>query len=320
MTDRTKEAVPQMPQRDWHLTEFLSWLERQDYSQFDFHGVVDSFKGPSCRRDYIDILQSIFGHKYTDIDRKPRVTWSTLMISETIFVDVETRPEKLHEYLGFAQLLLGSIARQESVYDAHHLHLIYCSIDKGEILLSLARLINRSNATSRFSRIILVPYSHPKEGYTDDGSRDEKWMPNRYYGRPLKLFSRALSLLPDGFAEGFNTFLRFRLDDDDVWAPWALNELVYNARILIAEDGADVRYLGIPSVYLYYPYHGGQLSLVRMKTIMHGSKVIVSKDWTLLTQRHPWQVVESFSKNTARKYRKNGVDLKLATNARPFFC
>lgn len=242
-----------------------------------------------------------------------------LIITETIFADVEKRSDKVREFLNYYDLTLKSIANQVAVTNARHIHFSYVSSDKPVAVATIARMINRYNQQSDFSELRLVVFSHPAEGYPEpeNGHIDRKMRPSLFGDRPGILFQKAFSNLASPALKTSKLFIRASIDDDDAWLPWAMKEFAYQGMELMSTPGRDNRCIGFPHQYIFYPMESGRLDSVSMRMVMPGAKFNISSDWNTINRRHPWMLPESFSANNERRLRHQGVDIRLAYSARP---
>lgn len=242
-----------------------------------------------------------------------------LILTETVFADVENRSEKVREFLGYYDLTLKSIADQIAVSGARHIHFTYVSSDKPLAIATVARMINKYNAESKFSEFRLVLFDHPLEGYPEpeNGHIDRKMRPSLFGERPNILFSKAFSNLALPGLKGSDLFIRSSIDDDDAWLPWAMKEFAYQGSALMDTPGRDNRCIGFPHQYIFYPIEAGRLDSVSMRMVMPGAKFNISRSWDIIESRHPWMLPESFSANNERRLRHQGVDIRLAYTARP---
>lgn len=241
------------------------------------------------------------------------------VISETVFADVEKRPEKLESFLNYYRLTLNSLGEQILPASVRYVHITHVSIDKPLEVISIAKWINNLNKKVGALQFLLHPFSHPASGYPkpENGHIDAIMRPSLFNGRPRYLFNRAFSLLNDDSIKSSELFVRASIDDDDMWLPWTVAEFVRLAGENVKLTGRKSRCIGIPNQFIYYPLDEGRLDFVRMDRVMPGSKFNFSSEWEVIEERHPWMLPESFSTNVARQMRAREVDICLVTNARP---
>lgn len=183
-----------------------------------------------------------------------RKDYDLVIFSETIFADVETRWQKLRDFLDFYRLSLRSIAEQREVYAGRHIHFTYVSVEKTREILVLSSLINRLNASSAFSEMRLVLFKHPeKRDLPPNGHIDYKFTPSRFGKTPRLLFEKAVRNLGDETLFEKSVFMRCALDDDDVWLPWAMQEMSLNARALVSKGGRPKRVWGFQISFFIIP-------------------------------------------------------------------
>lgn len=241
------------------------------------------------------------------------------VLTETIFADVEDRPEKLEEFLGYYDLTLESVAAQEWVADATFVHITHISIDKAREIIVLSRRINELNRRSVFATLRLSLFEHPADGYPEpeNGHIDRRFRPSIFGDTPHQLFDKALQNIACPGLRHSELFIRTSLDDDDLWLPWAMGEFVKIARSVTQYPSRDNWCIGIPTQFLYYPLDLGRVDLTSMRMVMPGSKFNVSTSWDTIVKRSSWMLPESFSTNVERQMRHRGVDIRLAHNSRP---
>lgn len=314
----TKSVAP--PTAD--IGQFLKWWNSETYLDDFFALEADLSKLSSEIREAASEVVRASGHRvkghggFAAVDEDHDL----VIFSETIFADVETRWDKLRDFLDFYRLSLESIARQREVYASRHIHFTYVSVEKTREILALARLINRLNGESGFSELRLVLFEHPSvRGEADNGHIEHQYTPSRFGDKPKELFTKAVFNLGSSEVTSRELYLRCALDDDDVWLPWAMQEMVYAARTLVSNGGRPCKSLGFPNQFLYYPQEFGRVDSVRMAMVMTGSKVHVGIGWDNISDRHAWGLPESFSANMRRRFRHNGVDLVLVENNRPLW-
>lgn len=303
---------------------FLLWLEAVSGEadgakiSFDLGALSDELFTPA-----LEVIGAI-GHFVAPNApgvREKRPVLETVVVGETVFADFEKRPEKLEEFTGYIKRCLASVSGQNYTAKCLYVHFVYISVDKLDAVLDLAKWINRLNAESVFAQIQLVLFRHPEGGYAApvNGQIDALIRPSIQGERPNELFERGWRNLALPWLEELERFIRITIDDDDVWMPWTINEVVTNAVAAQLEGGRDIKFVGIPNQFLYYPLEHGRVDMVSMKMIMNGSKFVTSSNWSSIKENHPWMIPESFSQNMARQFRRLGITLMVSYKAKPCF-
>lgn len=247
---------------------------------------------------------------------------STFLLMETIFADTETSYETLVRLLAMYRQSLLSIADQNHVADVSAVHVTYCSVDKTQELITLSRLINELNDRSNLFRFVLVPYIHPKEGYPagKTGHIDALRLPNKYFSEnSIKLTRKGIARLQSESELKFAKSLRLTIDDDDLWLPWAVEELVSIGEAAFERGGRDTKAIGVANQIVYYPTGTGRLDVADWDLAMTGSKFFISNSFERLMDLTPWMLPEAFSDVQERQFRRVGVDLSIVRGTRPFF-
>lgn len=243
----------------------------------------------------------------------------TCVITETIFIDTETDEIRCRNFLVKYRRLIESVSRQAAVQRAQHIHITHCSIDKAEQVIGLSHLINAANRRSEFSKQILGLYAHPDEWYDipENPTIDEERLPNKTQDdRVRSNFERAIASfgMETNLVSGL--YLRGAIDDDDLWMPWAIEELVYQACKYLEQPGSDLRVMAIGNQYIYYPYGCGRLDLADMRAVLNGSKVYVSETWDRVAEVSPWSLTEIYASNRLNFYNRRGITARITHNAR----
>lgn len=246
----------------------------------------------------------------------------TLILSETIFADTESDPSAIGRLEQAHFRSLASLAALQPVANTIHLHVVYCSIDKIEQYVSIARRINTLNSLQETTVFFLIPYAHPEDGYPSppNGHIDAKVLPNKSIAKNFgKLHSRFNRSLND-FTEGTpNLYVRAGLDDDDLWAKWGLRIISRVAQNAVKLPGRSLKAIGLPNSFIYYPTNGGQLHEAEMDVALTGTKFLVSRDLHEIEKLSPYELPEYFTTNVRRSFRTRGLDLFLERNTAAFF-
>lgn len=318
----TQNVISLTPPPGLDIRQFLEWWNEQ--TNLDNFQVleIDVTSLPSELREAASAVVRASGHRLREecsVSTNDK-DHDLVIFSETIFADVETRWDKLRAFLDYYRLSLESISAQREVYGARHVHFTYVSVDKIREILVLARLINRLNRLSVFSEMRLVLFEHPADSReAENGHIEHKYTPSRFGDSPKRLFRKAILNLGAEDITARDLYLRCALDDDDIWLPWAMQEMAFAARAVVGKGGRPRKSLGFPNQFLYYPQELGRVDSVRMAMVMTGSKVHVGIGWDNIADRHAWGLPESFSANMQRRFRHIDTDLVLAENNRPMW-
>lgn len=249
-------------------------------------------------------------------------TAKRFLLVETIFADTEKQISALSKLLAMYRETLESIANQYPVSNSMALHVTYCSVDKLQEFLSLSRLVNALNWKSPFFRFLLVPYIHPREGYSkpDNGHIDAVRLPNKYYSdKAKKLTQKTLFRLRLESNLVFTRSIRAAIDDDDVWLPWAASEIFQIADAAAKQGGRATKAIGVANQLVYYPTGAGQVDLAEWDLAMTGSKFFIAANFKNLENLTPWMLPEAFSDVQARAFRRLGIDLRVVRGSKAFF-
>lgn len=305
------------------ISEIVHWWNDRLEEQPDYLLEVDASQVPSEFSRGFSELVGACGHRVkggTSGNFGPFLS-STFLTVETIFADTEVRPEPLDRLLTRFRATVDSLVAQDVPEDVCCLSIIYCSVDKSLELFSIAQMIVEANTQGRRISFLLVPYSHPAEGYPEpsNGHIDARVLPNKYYAdRARGLFDRAFSRILLESRVDWTTCIRMAIDDDDVWTPWAVREIVRHAHAILETNGRSVRAIGLSKQHIYYPLESGRLDRVDLEVCLTGSKFFVSKSWNSVANLTPWMLPERFSANVVRSYRRQGIDLRVVRNSLPF--
>ncbi|MHA6600327.1 alpha/beta hydrolase family protein [Corynebacterium coyleae] len=242
------------------------------------------------------------------------MTMKYFVSAETIFCDYESDPEILDKYFSRWLHSLRSVANITIPDGVFFRHFLYISSDKLEFAGKLRDILN-ALPDSQKTRFVIVPYDHPVGGYgyDEDSHPDQYKNPNKSAPNRDRLFERALSIEP---VPEWERSIRLTLDDDDLWAPWHLSEIVRAADL--AYDPDKVVGVGLENAIIAY-IDKGVADIVGLNKAMNGNKFYVSdnKKWSLQTRLSPWSIPESFDPKNVTRMSKAGVTLTRISGNRP---
>lgn len=269
-------------------------------------------------------IASAAGIECNTTSRKPGPfsVGNTVILSETIFADTESNPSALDRLEQAHFRSLASLAALQPVANCTHIHVIYCSIDKVEQYISIARRVNTLNEIQETTVFFLIPYAHPENGYPDppNGHIDAKVLPNKSIAKNFaRLHSRFHHALNDSLEGAPELYVRVGLDDDDLWAKWGLRVISRIAQQAIKLPGRPLKAIGLPNSFIYYPTKGGQLHEVQLDVALTGTKILLSRDLSEIEKLSPYELPEFFTANVRRTFRNRGLDLFLERNTPAFF-
>lgn len=240
------------------------------------------------------------------------------VVIETLFCDGETKLMTQMMYFRRFERTLLSMSRVRVPESVRAMHVIYISSDKKQWLPRLRTAVEHYAQSSRIETKIVV-YAHPSHGYPalTAGHPDVLKGPNKQAPLRNRLFLAAqLDIAPD------HTLVRMTIDDDDLWLPWQLEEM------LKAIDRAyeHVEYpafgIGLRRNFLaHVDENGVRIEDVSMSRMLTGNKAFVfppdQRDKALLYA--PWNVPETMTENYRQQYRAQGIDLVVFEGNRPGF-
>lgn len=311
------------PQERSSLSSFLDWwFETLDAAPLNSLFIVTLDGASEDLTDAANQVVQACNH-IVEGDRQYRTVEntaiSTVVFSETIFLDTESDVEAHRRYLHYYSRTLRSVQAQEKISDGLHIHFTHCSIDKEEAVVALARMINKLNESALTSFLLLSLYRHPAQGYPAvKGNIDMRILPNKTQVALVSAnFHRAVRCIDALLLQKATCFLRLAIDDDDIWMPYAFQELVYLASKIMQQQGSTTRVLAIGNGLIYYPLDGGRLDSAFLSVAMNGSKAYVSASWEDIVQKSPWTLAERYATNRVGVYRKQLIDVYFTRTARP---
>lgn len=301
----------------------LWWAERIEETPGDLITIDVSSLQFGQRENFAEVIKAT-GHLSSSNGTSSLLSGvsESLLVMETIFADTETRAEVLSRIEEQFRMTLQSLASQRKTPGMEALHITYCSVDKVSEFISIAKLINGLNKKSDQFSFLLVPYIHPTNGYpeTESGHIDAKRLPNKFYSEnAIELFTRARARFEPTEKTCWKRVIRAALDDDDVWAPWGVEEIDAISRQATEELGRPICAVGIASQFVYYPIDGGRIDRAEWRLAMTGSKFFVGNNLEALDRLTPWMLPEAFSSVQERGFRSKGIDLRIVRNSRAFF-
>lgn len=289
----------------------------QEY-EFDISSVPQEYS--LC----VEAVLQASGAGIAGISRDEFSITGNFFFGETIFADTETRQPNLDLLLAAYRRTIASIARLHPVENWTGLHVTYCSIDKVDQYLTLARWVNEVNDNSPAVKMMLVPYQHPGEGYPSpvNGHIDAIRLPNKFDADAFQRLNEMATrmILPKNL-EDIGIIVRIGIDDDDVWSPWAFQILTEIAEKALNEGGRPIKAIGVGRCAVFYPYDSGTIDLVDFDVAMSGCKMFASRNTRLILGKDffPYSLPESFTKNVQRSFRSRGADLLLTRSVPIFF-
>lgn len=250
----------------------------------------------------------------------------TLVLLETIFCDNESDPEILGKYFARFELTVASLARQEVPNGTSFRATVYLSDGKGEWGLRVRDLITSAQEDAAPGvELRLHEYSHPEIGYPEGDATRVDWAknPNKHSPYRERLFEAAHT---DVDLESLDRLLRVTIDDDDLWLPWHIRNLVDIARS--ARQDERVGWKGVLAIGLLdtnVAYVGEDSVIVEtlaLERTLTGDKFyVIDEPAQLDTLRpySPWSIPEVMDKNQRRLLEKRGIGLFAARNYAPSF-
>ena len=238
-----------------------------------------------------------------------------LIIMETVFCDTENDPLILERYQTFFSGLFVSIVNQEY---RNYLWCIFVSKDKSVQIDVFTKWIAASGLESK---IKLIPYMHPKEGYghEDDDHIDRARRPNTSLENRRQALTQMIESQTDIDFESFQYIVRMGLDDDDFISSRYLEDVsncVLDSYLKIPHKEKH-RVFGFPNICCaYYRYDGSvDLDKVSMSRAMTGAKFSAAK---FSLPMSPFAISEDFLQWT-RMNNQNVTYHKIQDNLPGFF-
>lgn len=234
--------------------------------------------------------------------------------TETIFCDYESDLEIRRRYLSRWLHSLASVATLTIPADVTFRHYLYVSRDKVTELNEIREFI-KSLPADQQDRFQLVAYDHPESGYGYDAHSHPDHFKNPNKSAPNRdiLFEKALKL---GQVPDWERIVRLTLDDDDLWLPWHLEEVIKAADK--AYEPGKIIGVGLENAILAY-IDAGSGDIVGLTKAMNGNKFYVSDrtSWNSQIKLSPWSIPETFDEDSARRLARAGVELKWIKGNKP---
>ncbi|MGP9707002.1 hypothetical protein [Brachybacterium sp. AOP24-D1-21] len=250
----------------------------------------------------------------------------TLVLLETIFCDYESDPEILGNYFSRFELTVTSLSRQEVPEGVTFRTTIYLSTDKGEWGDRVRALVARAQeAASPRVEIRIHDYTHPEIGYPEGDPTRVDWAKNPSKHSPYReqLFEAAHN---DVDRNSLDRLLRVTIDDDDIWLPWHVKNLVEVAARAREDERVSwdgVLAIGLLDVNLGYTGEGGvALETLALERTLTGDKYyVIDKPAELETlwPYSPWSIPEVMDLNQKRRLEQRGIGLYAVRNYVPSF-
>lgn len=250
--------------------------------------------------------------------RVPGENVAKTVVIETVFCDGETKLMTQMLYFRRFERTLLSMSRVRVPQDVRAIHIIYISSDKKQWLPRLRSAVKHFAHTSGMETRIVV-YAHPSHGYPalTAGHPDVLKGPNKQAPLRNRLFLAAqLDIAPD------HTLVRMTIDDDDLWLPWQLDEMIAAIDQAYAHTEYPTFGIGLRRNFLAHVDETGvRIEDVSMSRMLTGNKAFVfppqQREKALLYA--PWNVPETMTENYREQYRAQGIDLLVFEGNRPGF-
>lgn len=239
-----------------------------------------------------------------------------LIVSETCFADYEEDRAVQKRLYGRWVHGIRTIAELQIPEGWNYVSVLYVSEDKEDIKSSLLACIDSMPISLR-SRFMVVEYSHPAGGYgLPDTHPDLVKNPNKHSPERDRLFDRAIA---SGLhLEGYGRIARIALDDDDVWLPWHLHNIVSAIEAIPGNDFATG--IGFSDVLVGYVF-GDQVKVeqARFSRMMTGNKFYAFSGEGLarIGSLHPWGIPERFYGAELERFMRVGVELRVVDDVNP---
>ena len=250
----------------------------------------------------------------------------TLVLLETIYCDYQTDPEIIGSYFTRFEHTVASLAQQDVPEDATFRATIYLSTDKGEWGDRVRALIEEALRTAAPRVDIRIhDYTHPEIGYPEGDPTRVDWAKNPSKHAPYRerLFEAAHE---DVDLEALDRLLRVTIDDDDIWLPWHVKNLVEVAAR--AREDERVSWEGVLALGLLDENLGDTgedgvtLETLALERTLTGDKYyVIDKPAELETlwPYSPWSIPEVMDLNQKRRLEQRGIGLYAVRNYVPSF-
>lgn len=250
--------------------------------------------------------------------RVPGESSAKTVVIETLFCDGETKlMTQMLYFRRFEQTLL-SMSRVRVPQGVRAVYVIYISSDKKQWLPRLRTAVGHFAKSWRMETKIVV-YAHPSHGYPalTAGHPDVLKGPNKQAPLRNRLFLAAqLDIAAD------HTLVRMTIDDDDLWLPWQLEEMITAIDRAYAHTDYPAFGIGLRrNLLAHVDENGVRIEDVSMSRMLTGNKAFVfppeQREKAMLYA--PWNVPETMTENYREQYRAQGIDLLVYEGNRPGF-
>ena len=247
---------------------------------------------------------------------------STLVTIETVFCDVETVTGRIEEYFQRYRSTLRSILAQDIPDGVDVLHTVYVSSDKLHIARRIEAEVAAVGAPAGL-RVSVFIYTHPTGGYghLSTSHVDMAMAPNKQWPRREAMSRRAHENV---HLAGYDLVVRMGIDDDDVFAPWHIRNVLGVATDLLdrSTDPTEVLAVGLERCYLIRADPDGHLVRdVDFIRCMSGNKFFAHRGGAVFDpwQQSVWSLPETFDTGRAETFRRMGTTLTRVRGNQPSF-
>ncbi|MGR7921045.1 hypothetical protein ACU6RQ_08040 [Zobellella denitrificans] len=226
-----------------------------------------------------------------------------IVISETVFCDVEKEEKTLDEY--YSRLLLCVESMKNISSEVELIHVIYISKDKSKYIEKLQKLLDDEQS----SNIKIVTYEHPTSGYKfkEDAHIDLLKNPNRSPRLRDELFKKA-----NIDASNYREIIRIAIDDDDIWLSRHIEKIVELSKNLSTQEDDCIYGIALMDTYIAYISESNQSILIEdvlLNRAICGNKFYYSKSWNEIKKWSPWSFPDKITPSVRENFKKKNVTL-----------